>query len=176
MQQTINGFQVLRKVAETNTAEIFYVLRLTGRGRGGELAIKVLLPEFAADRVERDCLENEYRICSVLEHPNVIRIYEAQMAAPRPYLVLDYIAGSSLRQILDKNPPRLDEALGWMAQVADGLAYCHEAGYVHRDVKPQNILIGEDGVVKVIDFALATRQDRSLGRYLMRRLTERRRP
>jgi serine/threonine-protein kinase len=176
MLQTINGFQVLRKVAESNTAEIFHVLRLVGRGRGGEAAVKMLRPEFARDRVERGYLENEYRICSTLEHPNLIRVHEAQMSARQPFLVMDLITGPSLRTHMDRGRPNLAEALDWMAQVADGLTYFHELGYVHRDVKPQNCVISQEGTAVVIDFALAMVQDGSFVKYLMRRLTERRRP
>ena len=176
MVETINGFQVLRKVAESNTAEIFHVLRLVGRGRGAEAALKVLRPEFAGDRVERNHLENEYRICSTLEHPNLIRVYEAQMSAKQPFLVMDLITGVSLKTHLDRGRPDLAEAVDWMAQVADGLAYFHELGLVHRDVKPQNCVISQEGTAVLIDFALAMAQEVSLWKYLMRRLTERRRP
>ncbi|MBM4018589.1 MAG: serine/threonine protein kinase [Planctomycetes bacterium] len=176
MLQTINGFQVLRKVAESNTAEIFHVLRLVGRGRGAEAAIKMLRPEFAADRVERGYLETEYRVCADLDHPNLIRVLELQMSARQPFLVMEYVPGLSLRQHLDRGRPNLADSLDWLAQVADGLAYLHEMGYIHRDVKPQNMVIGGDGTAKVIDFALAAHQDKSLGKYWLRRLREWRRP
>jgi serine/threonine-protein kinase len=176
MLQTINGFQVLRKVGDSNTAEIFHVLRLVGRGRGAEAALKVLRPEYAGDRVERYHLETEFKVCSLFDHPNLIRTYELQMSAKQPYLVMDYVAGLSLKQYLDKGLVNLTDALDWLAQAADGLAYCHEHGFVHRDVKPQNTLVDDDGSVKIIDFALAIRQDSSLGSYLARRIKEWRRP
>lgn len=176
MLQTINGFQILRKLADSNTAEIFHVMRLIGRGRGQEFAAKVLREEVADDGLERGYLETEYRICSQLDHPNLIRAYEFQASTSRPFLVLDLVQGPSLRQHLDKGRPPLGPGLAWMAQAADGLAYFHDMGYVHRDVKPQNTLIGSDGVVKIIDFALAEKQDASLKHYIWRRLTERRRP
>jgi serine/threonine protein kinase len=176
MLQTINGFQVLRKVAESNTAEIFHVLRLVGRGRGTELAIKLLRPEYAADPLARGFLETEHKVCATLEHPNLIRTYELQLDAKQPYLVMDYVAGLSLRQHLDKGRVALTDALDWLAQVCDGLEYLHDRGYVHRDVKPQNFVIGSNGVTKVIDFALAAPEDRSLVQFCLRRLKERRRP
>ena len=174
--KTIDGFQILRKVAESNTAEIYHVVRLAGRAHGNEYACKALRDEYARDRVERGHLRREYRICSVLEHPNLVHAHELQLSAARPFLLLDMVPGPSLRQRLDRGVPPLASALRWLAKVADGLAYFHEAGYVHRDVKPQNTVVGEDGQVKVIDFALAVRQDDSLGKHLMRRLAERRRP
>ncbi len=176
MFKTINGFQILRKMAESNTAEIFHVVRLVGRARGSEYACKALRQEYARDRVERGHLQREYRICSALDHPNLIHAHELQLSAVRPFLLMDIVQGPSLRQRLDKGRPPLAAALGWLAKVADGLAHFHEAGYVHRDVKPQNTVIADGGDVKVIDFALAVRQDVSLGKYLVRRIAERRRP
>jgi eukaryotic-like serine/threonine-protein kinase len=174
--ESINGFQVLRKVAESNTAEIFHVRRTVGKGKGSDVAVKVLRPEFASDAGERNFLENEYRICSTLDHPHVIHVHEIQMAAPRPFMVMDLVSGNSLRQVIDKGLPRLADALEWIAQAAEGLGHCHEQGYVHRDVKPQNILVDDNGQVTVIDFALAVAQEHSLGKYLWRRMTDRRRP
>jgi serine/threonine-protein kinase len=176
MLETINGFQILRKVAESNTAEIFHVLRLMGRGRGTETALKVLRPEYAQDRTERRYLETEHYICSTLRHPNVVRTYDLQTSGVRPYLVMDYVPGLSMKQHLDRGRPNLADAVDWLAQMADGLGYCHEVGYVHRDAKPQNVVVGGDGMVKVIDFALACRVDGSFGHYLWRKATERRRP
>jgi len=176
--KTLNGFQVLRRLAQTNTAEIFQVVRLIGRGRGNEYAAKVLREEFARDRLERRHLENEFRICSMLGHPNLIHVQEVRLDAPRPYLIMDLVRqGRSLRDHLEEGPVPLGPALEWLAAAADGLGYLHRAGYVHRDVKPQNIVVGSGGAdVKVIDFALARPQDGSFGRLLWRRLSERRRP
>jgi eukaryotic-like serine/threonine-protein kinase len=174
--ENLNGFQVLRRVAESNTAEIFHVRRLVGKGRGAEAAMKALRPEFSKSRLEREYLENEYRICSALEHANVVHVQEVQATADRPFLIMDLIDGPSLRDILAKERLPLAKALDWMAQAADGLGYVHEQGYLHRDVKPQNMVVGGDGGVKLIDFALATRQERGVGGFLLRRLAGRRRP
>jgi len=176
MLQTINGFQVLRKVAESNTAEIFHVLKLVGRGRGTELAIKMLRPEYAANPIERGFLETEHKVCATLEHPNLIRTYELQLGAKQPYLVMDYVAGLSLRLHLDKGYVSLMDGLEWLAQVCDGLEYLHERGFIHRDVKPQNFVVSGNGDTKVIDFALAIPEDRSFFQYCLRRMKERRRP
>ncbi len=176
--KNLNGFQILRRISQSNTAEIFHVVRLVGQGRGNEYAVKVLRDAYARDRIERKHLETEHAICSSLAHPNLIRTYGLVTDTPRPYLVMDLVQDSrSLRQDLERGRPPLGPALEWLAKVADGLGYLHEAGYVHRDVKPQNIVVGNGGSdVKVIDFALARQQDGSFGRHLLRRLSERRRP
>ena len=176
MPQTVDGFQVLRKVAESNSAEIFLALRIVGKAREGEYALKVLRPAFAKDGLYRRYLETEYRVLAGLEHPNLVRIHEVSLGSVRPFLVMDYIPGRSLQVRLSRERPAVAEVLGWLAQVADGLSYFHDHGYVHRDVKPQNIVIAEKEPVRVIDFALARREDRSFGQRLLRRLLDRRRP
>jgi serine/threonine-protein kinase len=178
MGKDLNGFQILRRLGQSNTAEIFHVVRLVGKGRGNEYAVKVLREEYARDRIERKHLETEHAICSLLDHPNLIRTYGLHTDTPRPFLVMDVVREpKSLRQHLERGRPPLGPALEWLAKVGDGLDHLHEVGYVHRDIKPQNIVIGNGGSdVKVIDFALARQQDDSFGRHLLRRLSERRRP
>lgn len=176
MPDTIDGFQILAKLAETRTAEIFHALRLVGWGRGGEFAVKVLLPDFAQDTEQRAALENEYRVSQGLEHPNLACIHEVDLDGHRPMLIMQYIEGASLREHLNRERPPDTEALDWLSQMADGLAYFHDHGYVHRDVKPQNSVIGRDGVVRVIDFALARSAETSWSLHMRRRLFERRRP
>jgi serine/threonine protein kinase len=176
MSQIIGGFQLVRKVAESHSAEIFLAIRLAGRGRGGEFALKALRPQFAHDRVYRGYLETEYRVCSGLNHPNLVRVLELELNDPRPHLIMDFIPGRSLQMLLRRGQPSLWEALIWLAQAAEGLAYFHELGYVHRDVKPQNTIVADDSLVRVIDFALACRQDTTFVRNRMRKWFERRRP
>jgi eukaryotic-like serine/threonine-protein kinase len=175
MLTVLRGFQPLRKLAASNTAEIYHVVRLTGRGKGGQFAAKILREECADDAIEQTYLENEFEICSQLEYPNLVHAFELYMDEPRPFLILDLIPGQNLRQCMEKGPVPMGQALGWLAQAAEGLAYFHEEGFVHRDVKPHNIMVGPEGV-KVIDFALAIEEDDSFSRHLLRRLKERRRP
>ena len=176
MAETIDGFQVIRKVADSQSAEIFLAKRTAGRGRGKEYALKVLRPAFADDPLYHEYLENEYRVCSAVKHPNLIRVHEVVLDSKRPHLVMDYVPGQSLRDCLARERPNISAALSWLVWVADGLNYLHDQGYVHRDVKSQNIIIAEGSPVRVIDFALARRQDTTLSQRLMSRLFERRRP
>ncbi|MCX5649368.1 MAG: serine/threonine-protein kinase [Planctomycetota bacterium] len=176
MSQIIGGFQLVRKVAESHSAEIFLAIRLAGKGRGGEYALKALRPQFAHDPLYRGYLETEYRVCSGLEHPNLVRILELELNDVRPHLIMDFIPGRSLQMLLRRGRPSLLQSLAWLGQAADGLAYFHELGYLHRDVKPQNIIAADESPVRVIDFALARRQDATPLRHMMRKWFERRRP
>jgi len=176
MSQTIGGFQLIRKVAESQSAEIFLAIRVSARGQGGEYALKALRPHFARDPVYRGYIRTEYRVSANLDHPNLVRVYDVEMNDPRPHLIMGFIPGRSLQTVLRRQQPDLRSVLLWLSQAADGLAYFHELGWVHRDVKPQNMIVSEDGQVRVVDFALAQRQDTSAVRHLVRRWLERRRP
>ena len=124
------------------------------RALGRPVVIKVLLPVLAAGiRVER--FAREVRVAAALQHPNVVPLYAAGEATGLPYYVMPYVSGESLRARLtrDGRLPRT-EALFILRDVARALAFAHEQGVVHRDVKPENILLAGDAAV-VTDFGIA---------------------
>lgn len=117
---------------------------------GEERAIKVLL-----DTGKRDRFVAEARILMSLDHPNVIEVQELVEGDPC-FLVMDLLGGRDLEHHRDdgeKTSP--EQAARWIADVASGLAAVHEAGLVHRDLKPSNLMLGSDGVVRLIDFGIA---------------------
>ena len=120
------------------------------------VAVKVLQPALAQDASFLKRFGAEARSVASLNHPNVLRVFDWGEDADGPYLVLEYLGGGSLRDILDGGT-RLSHAqaarLG--AEAARGLAYAHARGLVHRDVKPANLLFDEDGRVRVADFGVA---------------------
>jgi Tol biopolymer transport system component/tRNA A-37 threonylcarbamoyl transferase component Bud32 len=122
---------------------------------GRDLAIKVLPPEFAADRERLARFEQEARAASALNHPNIITIFEVGEAAGTPYIAMEVVEGRSLRDLLDEGKLPLRKAIGIAAQIADGLAAAHERGVVHRDLKPENVMVTKSGHVKLLDFGLA---------------------
>jgi serine/threonine protein kinase len=134
------------------------------------VAIKVLAPHLAADDTSRQRFLREARAAAAIRHENVITIYAVEEAGSLPYLVMEYIAGPSLQDLLDRRgPPSLQEIVQIGAQTAAGLAAAHARGLVHRDVKPANILLetqarqGETAAsqyrVKLTDFGLARSVD-----------------
>ena len=134
------------------------VFRARVRGSGDEVAVKVLRDELAADEeVVARCLRERQVLASVT-HPNVVRVHDLVVEGDRLGIVTDFVAGGDLRRAVARPCPAT-EALDLMAQVCDGLAAVHAAGVVHRDVKPENVLIeagaGGARAVRLTDFGIA---------------------
>ncbi|SFB99678.1 serine/threonine protein kinase [Nocardioides terrae] len=126
------------------------------------VAVKTMRPGADADAHAR--LRIEARLAGLLAHPGIARVHDfgeeeigGQVA---PYLVMEYVDGASLRDVLhDQAPMAPDRVMGIVAQLADALAVAHAVGIVHRDVKPSNILVRPSGTVALIDFGIARSQD-----------------
>ena len=121
------------------------------------VAVKVLRPEYADHPDTLDRFRKEARNAGLLTHPHVAQVFDYGPggAGCPPYLVMEFVDGPSLADILAAGPVAPAVALDVVAQTADGLSAAHRAGLVHRDVKPGNILIGPGGQVKVTDFGIA---------------------
>nr|WP_258806109.1 PASTA domain-containing protein [Pseudarthrobacter sp. NS4] len=121
-----------------------------------EVALKVLHPHLAADESFLGRLGREAKAAARLSHPHVVGVLDQGNDGNTAYLVMEYIKGHTLRDVInDKGalPPRL--ALALIDPVVEGLAAAHAAGFIHRDVKPENVLIADDGRIKIGDFGLA---------------------
>jgi eukaryotic-like serine/threonine-protein kinase len=121
-----------------------------------QVAVKVLAEHLAGDREIRTRFLREGRLAARLTHPNVVAVYDAGEEEGLPYLVMEHVAGETLAALLARRgrlPP--GEAVALVLQACDGLEHAHAAGLVHRDVKPQNLLVTHDGTVKVADFGIA---------------------
>ena len=116
------------------------------------VALKLLPEHLAGDDAFRARFLREARLAGRLSHPNVVRVYDAGEADGRPFIVMEYVAGTSLAEAGRLAPARVVE-LG--VQACAGLQHAHDAGLVHRDVKPANLLVRDDGVLKVADFGIA---------------------
>jgi len=121
---------------------------------GRTVAIKVLREDEAGEAARRR-LEREAHAAAALDHPNICAIHEIGEEAGRPYIVLQYLEGETLARRLERGPLDLREALEVAVSIADALDAAHRHGILHRDVKPQNVMITKGRQVKVMDFGLA---------------------
>jgi eukaryotic-like serine/threonine-protein kinase len=120
------------------------------------VAVKVLQPALASDEAFLKRFRAEARSVASLNHPHVLRVFDWGEDTDGPYLVLEYLGGGSLRDLLDRDIRlSLPQAAQLGTEVAQGLAYAHLRGLVHRDIKPANLLFDEEGRVRVADFGVA---------------------
>jgi eukaryotic-like serine/threonine-protein kinase len=119
-----------------------------------QVAIKVLA-RAGADPVRQRRLLDEAQAASALNHPNIITVYDVGTEGGTPFIVSELVEGVSLREMLLRSALPVREALDLAVQMAEGLAAAHQAGIVHRDFKPENVMVTRDGRVKILDFGLA---------------------
>src|SRR5687767_3945041 len=151
-----NRYKILEAMASGSMGAVFKAERIPV---GKLVAIKFLHSGFANDSEFLTRFERETRVMSKLAHPNCVSVVDFGVWEGAPYLVMEYVAGKTLRQIMDQGPMQPMRALGLARQIAAGLAHAHAQDIVHRDVKPANIMISEaigtGEHVKILDFGLA---------------------
>ncbi len=122
---------------------------------GREVAIKVLSEESTRDPDRMKRFATEARAASGLEHPNILAIYDIGESEHGPYLVTEFVDGDTVRSLLGQGRIEERRAVDIATQAAEGIGHAHAAGIAHRDVKPENLIVRRDGVVKILDFGLA---------------------
>ncbi|MBQ6000306.1 MAG: Stk1 family PASTA domain-containing Ser/Thr kinase [Clostridia bacterium] len=132
------------------------VYRATDVQTGTTVAVKVLKQEFLADEQFRVRFENESRAVSILNHKNIVKVYDVSLNDDLYYIVMEYLDGITLKQYI-KQQGKLGwrESLYFLSQLLEALRHAHSKGIVHRDIKPQNIMLLADGSIKVTDFGIA---------------------
>jgi serine/threonine protein kinase len=119
------------------------------------VALKLLPAEKMTDANRKRRFVQEAKAASALNHPNIVTIYEIDQADGVDFIAMEFVPGRTLDQLIPRGGLRLNEALKYAIQVADALTAAHIAGIVHRDLKPGNIIVSDDGRVKLLDFGLA---------------------
>lgn len=149
----LGAHEVLRSLGRGGMGEVY---RAKDLKLGREVALKVLLSEFASDSERLRRFEQEARAASALNHPNIVTIYDIDQQDDLHYIVMELVDGVTLREMLrDGAPVGIERVLGLGHQIASGLAKAHDAGIVHRDLKPENLMVTSDGFIKILDFGLA---------------------
>ena len=148
----IGRYKILSKLGQGGMGEV-YLAEDTRLRRN--VALKILPADVAADRVRMERFVQEAKAASALNHPNIITIYEIDQTESGHFIAIEYIDGQTLRQRAANSSMTVGDVLDIAIQATSALAEAHEAGIVHRDIKPDNIMIRRDGIVKVLDFGLA---------------------
>jgi serine/threonine protein kinase len=127
------------------------------------VALKTITGGPSAQSNLLDRFYQEARSAGALQHPNIVTIYELGHEKNTPFIAMEYLEGESLDRIIEQHPVLpLSVKLGYIVRVCDALAYAHQHNVVHRDVKPANIMVTKEGVVKVVDFGIARLTDMSM--------------
>jgi len=149
----LGDFKLLRRIGKGGMAEVYLAEQVSLKRN---VAVKVLREEMLADDVHLKRFEQEAKAAGGLNHPNIVQVYTIGHEGGVHYIAQEYVQGMNLREYLARHsPPGLEQALKFMIQAASALQAAGEAGIVHRDVKPENILITRRDEVKVTDFGLA---------------------
>ncbi|MCA1630721.1 MAG: protein kinase [Acidobacteria bacterium] len=148
----LGRYEVRSKIGEGGMGEV-YLAHDTRLGRA--VALKVLPADVARDERRMQRFVQEARAASALNHPNIITIHEIEDEGAVNFIATEFIDGETLRARMNRGGLRLGESVEIAAQIVSALSAAHAAGIVHRDVKPENVMIRRDGYVKVLDFGLA---------------------
>jgi serine/threonine protein kinase len=156
----LGNYDIVSKIADGGMGTVYKAKnRLTGQ----IVALKVIAPATAKNPILLQRFKQEFEAAKVLDHPNVVKAIEYHGAMPHPFLVMEYVDGESLGQRMERAGAFPEaEAVRIIAQVCEGLQRAHKQGLVHRDVKPDNILVTRDGLAKLTDMGLVKDVDGDL--------------
>ena len=150
----IDRYVILERLGEGAMGRVFKAQhRLMGRF----VALKLIAPQYVSRKGSVARFRRELRMIGRLDHPHIIRAYDANQIGSAFYLVMEYVGGQSLDRVLaSRGPLPLDEVIDYAAQAALGLEHAHSHGIIHRDVKPSNLLLTDDRQIKLLDLGLGT--------------------
>ncbi len=148
----LGPYEILAALGAGGMGEVY---RARDPRLGREVAIKVLPASFSRDPDRLKRFEQEARAAGVLNHPNIMAVYDIGTHEGAPYVVMELLEGETLRGRIAVGPLPQRKAIEYAVQIAHGLAAVHGKGIVHRDLKPENLFVTKDGRVKILDFGLA---------------------
>src|SRR4029453_17076748 len=150
--EQISRYRILKKLGAGGMGEVYLAEDMK---LGRKVAIKILSDEYTTNRDRLGRFEQEACSASALNHPNILTIYEVGNDDGRHFIATEYIDGLTLRRKMAATRLEPAEILDIAVQIAAALEEAHSAGIIHRDIKPDNIMIRRNGYVKVLDFGLA---------------------
>jgi serine/threonine protein kinase/predicted negative regulator of RcsB-dependent stress response len=152
MESTFGRYKLKSLIGQGGMATVYRALDTV---LGREVAIKILTPDKNANSEIDHLVLQEAITASGLNHPNILTIYDVGQENGQYFIAMELIEGETLREKIAKGPLEAHEAMDIAIQVAEGLGAAHSLGIIHRDVKPENIIVRPDGYVKILDFGLA---------------------
>ncbi len=150
--EALGAYEIVCLLGSGGMGEVY---RARDSRLGREVALKVLPPDRLGDAERRKRFLQEARAASALNHPNVVTFYDLADARGETVLVMEYVPGKTLDDVIPPKGLPLKSAVDYAVQIVDGLAAAHAVGIVHRDLKPANVIVGGNGKVKLLDFGLA---------------------
>ena len=152
-QKINNRYEIVKTIGEGGMANV-YLANDTILNR--KVAVKILRGDLSGDEKFIRRFQREALSVSNLSHPNIVEVYDVGEEDGNHYIVMEYIEGKTLKQLLKKRESlTLTEVIDIMTQLTDGISHAHESYIIHRDIKPQNIMIQDDGRIKITDFGIA---------------------
>jgi serine/threonine protein kinase len=152
INQIVSHYRILKKLGEGGMGEVYLAEDIT---LPRKVAIKFLSVVYASHPDFKARFKHEAYAAASISHPNVITIHEVGEFEGRPYIVMEYVEGESLDNLIARKELQVNEVIDIGIQICEGLKKAHQKGVLHRDIKPTNILIDTDGLVKIVDFGLA---------------------
>src|SRR6186997_3371457 len=149
---TLGNYKILEKLGEGGQGTVYKAI---DSKLGRTVVIKVLPNELTAKEANLKRFEREARLASALDHPNICTIFDLNEIDGVHFIVMQYIEGRNVRQLVNGRPLSLESALSIALQTADALGAAHSRGIIHRDIKSGNVMVTPTGQVKVLDFGLA---------------------
>jgi Tol biopolymer transport system component/tRNA A-37 threonylcarbamoyl transferase component Bud32 len=150
--RTVSHYRILEELGKGGMGVVY---RATDIHLERSVAIKVLRPEVVADADRKRRFVLEARAASALNHPNIITVHQIASHNGFDFIVMEYVEGKPLTELIPRKGMRLDRLLRIAVQIADAVAAAHGHGIIHRDLKPANVMVTDSGLVKVLDFGLA---------------------
>jgi len=162
----LGPYRLARLIRAGNTAEVWEAVEEPSQKR---FALKVLKQKYRDDKVETALLKFEYTVASELTSPHIIKIHEYRVESGTPFLVMELFSELNMKQALRRGPESLAFMLDTIVdQAALALYHMHDKGWIHRDIKPDNFLVSRTGETKLIDFTIAERKKKGLGKMFHR--------
>lgn len=148
----VGHYRIVREIGTGGMGEVYLAEDIE---LGREVALKFLREDICRDEGSRIRFKREAQAAAKLNHPNIVTIYEVAEYRERPYLAMENVAGRSCRDVIKCGDCGLEDIVDFAVQICDGLREAHEAGVIHRDVKPSNIILDNKGRCRLLDFGLA---------------------